>query len=45
MKGIAYKPMSSNTLLLRNLFIYGFGGVLVPFIGIKLIDLVVGLFI
>ncbi|WP_283749346.1 potassium-transporting ATPase subunit KdpB [Bacillus cereus] len=45
MKGIAYKPMSSNTLLSRNLFIYGFGGVLVPFIGIKLIDLVVGLFI
>lgn len=45
MKGIAYKPMSSNTLLFRNLLIYGFGGVLVPFIGIKLVDLVVGLFI
>ncbi|EMA6344206.1 MULTISPECIES: potassium-transporting ATPase subunit KdpB [Bacillus cereus group] len=45
MKGIAYKPMSSNTLLFRNLFMYGFGGVLVPFIGIKLIDLVVGRFI
>ncbi|MBC6971954.1 potassium-transporting ATPase subunit KdpB [Bacillus sp. Xin] len=45
MKGISYKPMSSNALLSRNLFIYGFGGVLVPFIGIKLIDLVVGLFI
>ncbi|EOV9528497.1 potassium-transporting ATPase subunit KdpB [Bacillus cytotoxicus] len=45
MKGIAYKPMSSNTLLFRNLLIYGFGGVFVPFIGIKLVDLVVGLFI
>ena len=45
MKGIAYKPMSSNALLARNLFIYGFGGVVVPFISIKLIDLVVGLFI
>ncbi|CAM4197402.1 potassium-transporting ATPase subunit B [Bacillus manliponensis] len=45
MKGIAYKPMSSNALLSRNLFVYGFGGVLVPFIGIKLIDLIVGLFI
>ncbi|GGE73536.1 K+-transporting ATPase ATPase B chain [Priestia taiwanensis] len=45
MKGIAYKPMSSNALLRRNLFIYGFGGVVVPFIGIKLIDLIVALFI
>ncbi|MFS2171247.1 potassium-transporting ATPase subunit KdpB [Priestia megaterium] len=39
MKGIAYKPMSSNALLRKNLFIYGLGGVLVPFIGIKAIDL------
>lgn len=45
MKGIAYKPMSSNALLSRNLFIYGLGGVIVPFIGIKMIDLIVGLFI
>lgn len=44
MRGIAYKPMSSNALLRRNLFIYGLGGVLAPFIGIKLIDLAVGLF-
>lgn len=43
-KGISYKPMSSNALLRRNLFIYGLGGVLVPFIGIKLIDLAVALF-
>ena len=45
MKGVEYKPMSSNSLLKRNLFIYGGGGVIVPFIGIKLIDLAVGLFI
>ncbi|MFB4472471.1 potassium-transporting ATPase subunit KdpB [Oceanobacillus caeni] len=45
MKGVAYKPMSSNKLLRKNLLIYGLGGVLVPFIGIKLIDVVVSLFI
>ncbi|PNS31920.1 K(+)-transporting ATPase subunit B [Bacillus sp. AKBS9] len=45
MKGIAYKPMSSNALLGRNLLIYGLGGVIVPFIGIKIIDMIVGLFI
>ncbi|WP_020062501.1 potassium-transporting ATPase subunit KdpB [Bacillus sp. 123MFChir2] len=45
MRGIAYKPMSSNALLGRNLFIYGLGGVIVPFVGIKLIDMFVGLFI
>jgi K+-transporting ATPase ATPase B chain len=44
MKGVVYKPMSSNALLRRNLFIYGFGGMIVPFIGIKIIDLFVGLF-
>ena len=37
MKGIAYKPMSSNALLSRNLLIYGLGGVIVPFIGIKVV--------
>lgn len=41
MKGVAYKPMSSSRLLSRNLLIYGLGGVIVPFIGIKLIDLLV----
>ncbi|MCR8848232.1 potassium-transporting ATPase subunit KdpB [Rossellomorea sp. SC111] len=45
MKGVAYKPMSSNSLLRRNLTIYGLGGVLVPFIGIKLIDMAISLFI
>lgn len=42
-KGVAYKPMSSTKLLSRNLFIYGLGGVAVPFIGIKLIDMIVNL--
>ncbi|MDG4657380.1 potassium-transporting ATPase subunit KdpB [Ectobacillus antri] len=45
MKGVSYKPMSSNALLSRNLFIYGFGGMIVPFIGIKVIDVFVGLFV
>lgn len=40
MKGVTYKPMSANAMLGRNLLIYGVGGVIVPFIGIKLIDLV-----
>ncbi|TCP70719.1 potassium-transporting ATPase subunit KdpB [Baia soyae] len=45
MKGIAYKPMPAAALLRRNLLIYGLGGVIAPFIGIKLIDLAVGLFV
>ncbi|MGP0586683.1 potassium-transporting ATPase subunit KdpB [Paenibacillus timonensis] len=45
MKGIAYKPMSSSKLLARNLFIYGVGGVIAPFAGIKIIDLLVHLWI
>ncbi|MBH5320447.1 potassium-transporting ATPase subunit KdpB [Paenibacillus sp. GSMTC-2017] len=45
MKGVAYKPMSSSRLLSRNLFIYGFGGVLVPFAGIKAIDMIVHLWV
>ncbi|GAA4324554.1 potassium-transporting ATPase subunit KdpB [Mucilaginibacter gynuensis] len=44
LKGVAYKPIGASALLRRNLFIYGIGGVVAPFIGIKLIDLVVGLF-
>lgn len=40
MKGVAYKPMSADALLARNLLVYGLGGVVVPFVGIKLIDLV-----
>ncbi|KPV55134.1 potassium-transporting ATPase subunit B, partial [Paenibacillus sp. A3] len=45
MKGVTYKPMSSTQLLRRNLFLYGLGGGLVPFVGIKLIDLAVHLWI
>lgn len=45
MKGVAYKPMSASKLLSRNLLIYGLGGVIAPFIGIKIIDLVVHLWI
>lgn len=45
MKGIAYKPMSSNSMLKRNLGIYGVGGIIAPFIGIKIIDLMLSLFI
>ncbi|SFA80537.1 MULTISPECIES: potassium-transporting ATPase subunit KdpB [unclassified Bacillus (in: firmicutes)] len=45
MRGVKYIPMSATKLLNRNLFIYGFGGVLVPFIGIKVIDIALSLFI
>lgn len=45
LKGVAYKPIGASALLRRNLFIYGLGGVVVPFIGIKLIDILVALFI
>ncbi|KGO86143.1 potassium transporter KtrB [Flavobacterium rivuli WB 3.3-2 = DSM 21788] len=45
LKGVAYKPIGASALLRRNLLIYGLGGVIVPFIGIKLIDVVVALFI
>ena len=41
MKGVKYKPMSSGKMLGRNMMIYGLGGVVAPFIGIKLIDLVI----
>jgi K+-transporting ATPase ATPase B chain len=40
LRGVAYKPIGASALLRRNLFIYGLGGIIVPFIGIKLIDLV-----
>jgi K+-transporting ATPase ATPase B chain len=43
LRGVAYKPIGASALLRRNLLIYGFGGVIVPFIGIKLIDLIVSI--
>jgi len=42
LKGVKYRPIGAATLLRRNLAVYGLGGVIVPFIGIKLIDLVLG---
>ncbi|KAA5533794.1 potassium-transporting ATPase subunit KdpB [Taibaiella lutea] len=45
LKGVAYKPIGASALLRRNLLIYGLGGVIVPFIGIKIIDLLVSFFI
>ena len=42
LKGVAYRPMAAGPLLARNLALYGLGGLLAPFIGIKIIDLVVG---
>ncbi len=41
MKGVKYRPMSSGKLLARNMLIYGLGGVVTPFIGIKIIDLII----
>lgn len=40
-KGVTYKPMSATKLLNKNLFVYGIGGIIAPFIGIKLIDILV----
>jgi K+-transporting ATPase ATPase B chain len=44
LRGVAYKPIGASALLRRNLLIYGVGGVIAPFIGIKLIDMVLGFF-
>lgn len=44
LRGVRYTPASASKLLSRNLYIYGLGGIMAPFIGIKLIDLVVQLF-
>ncbi len=45
LKGVSYKPIGASALLRRNLLIYGLGGVIIPFIGIKAIDLLVSVFI
>jgi K+-transporting ATPase ATPase B chain len=44
LRGVDYKPIGASALLRRNLLIYGLGGLIVPFIGIKIIDLIIGLF-
>jgi K+-transporting ATPase ATPase B chain len=41
LRGVSYKGMSAEALLRRNLLVYGLGGVIVPFIGIKLIDVII----
>jgi K+-transporting ATPase ATPase B chain len=44
LKGIKYRPLGASAILSRNLTIYGLGGVLVPFIGIKVIDIIINYF-
>ena len=44
LRGVTYKPIGASALLRRNLFIYGLGGIVVPFIGIKLIDMFISMF-
>jgi K+-transporting ATPase ATPase B chain len=38
LRGVTYRPAAASVILRRNLFVYGFGGLIVPFVGIKLID-------
>ena len=45
MKGVKYRPMSSGKMLARNMMIYGLGGILTPFIGIKCIDIALSFFL
>ena len=45
LRGVEYKPIGASALLRRNLLLYGVGGIVAPFVGIKVIDLVVGLFV
>ncbi|CAG9175593.1 Potassium-transporting ATPase ATP-binding subunit [Cupriavidus pampae] len=44
LRGVVYRPLGAATLLRRNLLIYGLGGILVPFVGIKLIDMLLVMF-
>lgn len=41
LRGVSYKPVSAAALLQRNLVIYGLGGIIVPFIGIKALDMLI----
>ena len=45
LKGTKFRPMPAEKLLIHNLFIYGVGGIIAPFVGIKAIDIVIGMFI
>jgi K+-transporting ATPase ATPase B chain len=44
LKGVKYRPMPAEKLLMYNLLIYGVGGIIAPFIGIKIIDIVISMF-
>ena len=44
LRGVTYKPIGASALLRRNLFIYGLGGIVAPFVGIKLIDILISVF-
>lgn len=44
LRGVRYKPIGASALLRRNLLIYGVGGLIAPFVGIKIIDLFIGIF-
>jgi K+-transporting ATPase ATPase B chain len=41
LRGVKYRPLGAAAVLRRNIFIYGVGGIIIPFIGIKLIDLII----
>jgi K+-transporting ATPase ATPase B chain len=41
LRGVQYRPVGASAVLLRNLFVYGLGGIIVPFVGIKLIDMAI----
>jgi K+-transporting ATPase ATPase B chain len=41
LRGVKYKPMSAAAMLRRNLLVYGLGGIVAPFVGIKLIDVLI----
>ena len=41
LRGVAYRPVGAEAMLRRNLLIYGLGGIIVPFVGIKLIDFLI----
>ena len=45
LKGVKYQAISANKLLTKNLLLYGVGGIIVPFLGIKIIDLLIAPFI
>jgi potassium-transporting ATPase ATP-binding subunit len=44
LRGIKYRPLGAAVVLRRNLLIYGFGGIVIPFAGIKIIDVIITLF-